>query len=194
MRLLVLADIADMITGRSGGRRERNEPLLPGGYCTGKIDAVIACGDVDDAVIRTAAAETGATSILAVKGNHDRPEPFPAPVRDLHLAWVEVQGVKFGGFNGAWQYKSRGHFLYTQQVATQLLVDFPPVDVFVAHNSPRHIHDKEDDLHAGFEVFNYYIARSKPRLLLHGHQHMSRVSLRGMTTVVGVFGHMIVEI
>ena len=40
------------------------------------------------------------------------------------------------------------------------MASFPPVDVFVAHNSPRHVHDRDDDVHFGFEAFVRYLERA----------------------------------
>ena len=102
--------------------------------------------------------------------------------------------LKFGGFGGAWKYKPRGNFLFEQMEVNSMLSWFPAVDVFIAHNSPRNIHDKEDEVHLGFEAFNVYINRVKPKLFLHGHQHVSSETRVGCTRVVGTFGHRIIEI
>lgn len=114
--------------------------------------------------------------------------PFPAPVADLHLRCETYGGLTFGGFRGAWRYKPRGHFLYEQDEVRRLLDRFPAVDVFVAHNSPRFVHDRDDDVHFGFEALGEYLARAKPRLLIHGHQHINRESRIGATNVIGVYG------
>lgn len=57
------------------------------------------------------------------------------------------------------------------------------------HNSPRLIHDKEDEVHYGFTAFNSYIARARPRWFIHGHQHTNAESNLKGTNVIGVFGH-----
>lgn len=72
-------------------------------------------------------------------------------------------------------------------------------DVFLAHASPRHIHDKEDPCHKGFECFNWFIKKFKPRLFLHGHIHLydlqaKRVTETEETTVVNVFSHVVIDI
>ena len=54
------------------------------------------------------------------------------------------------------------------------MAEFPPVDVFVAHNSPRHVHDREDEVHLGFEAFVDYIERTQPKLFFHGHMHVNQ--------------------
>jgi len=152
-------------------------------------DVLIACGDLSDAVILDVARVLGARHVLAVKGNHDAGGPFPAPIIDLHLNFQTIDGVTFGGFQGAWRYKPRGHFLYEQSEVEQFLGWFPRVDVFVAHNSPRNIHDRNDFVHTGFEAFGRYIERTAATLFLHGHQHVNRETTVGTTRVVGVYGH-----
>jgi uncharacterized protein len=152
------------------------------------VDLLISCGDLADHTILETADRYHCSKILAVKGNHDSTGDFQPPICDLHLNAVEVGGFKFGGFAGAWKYKPKGNFLFEQQEVNSMLSWFPRVDVFVAHNSPRHIHDRDDDVHLGFDAFNSYIRRTNPQLLLHGHQHISTETVVGETHVVGTYG------
>ena len=151
-------------------------------------DLLLCCGDVADWAILKAATASGCRQILGVKGNHDSSGRFQSPILDLHLAVLEFGGLRFGGFNGSWKYKPRGNYLYEQSEVETLLKVFPPVDVFVAHNSPRLIHERDDDVHIGFAAFNSYIERVKPLLFIHGHQHVNQESTLGGTRVIGVFG------
>ena len=151
-------------------------------------EVVISCGDLLDHTITEAGRICGATKIFAVKGNHDSSGSFPSPIVDLHLRTEIFGGMVFGGFQGSWRYKPRGNFLYDQEEVARLLAHFPRVDVLVAHNSPRRIHDREDEVHLGFEAFTSYLKRAQPRLVLHGHQHINRESMIGGTRVIGVFG------
>ena len=96
--------------------------------------------------------------------------------------------------NGSRKYKPRGHFLYDQWEVEELLLSFPPLDVLLSHNSPRGIHDREDEVHYGFDGLRAYISRAKPKLLIHGHQHVARESVCEGIRIVGVYGHTIVEI
>jgi uncharacterized protein len=178
MKLLVLADIDDFHW--QGG--------------SGQADALLALGDIADAVILQAAEAWQCPAVLAVKGNHDADAPFPAPIIDMHLHTVQLGGFSFGGLNGCWQYKPRGYFLYFQEEVEAFLATFPTVDVFIAHNSPRRVHDREDEIHTGFSGLNTYIERVAPRLLLHGHQHLERETRVGSTRVVGVYGWKVIEI
>ena len=153
-----------------------------------KADILISCGDLTDTFILRVAEMTLCRTIFAVKGNHDEGEPFRAPIKDLHLQVYEFKGLRFGGFSGSWKYKPRGHWLYEQDEVERMLESFPPVDVFVAHNSPRQIHEWDDRAHIGFKAFNAYIERTKPQVFIHGHQHVNAESLFDETRVIGVFG------
>ena len=157
-------------------------------------NVVLACADLVDPLILEAGRDCGSQAIFAVKGNHDLKTRFPDPIMDLHLQVREHAGIRFGGFNGSWRYKSQGHFLYDQDEAEALLSSFPPVDILVSHNSPRGIHDRDDDVHYGFDALNSYIARANPRFIIHGHQHVNRETETGATRVIGVFGFRIIDI
>jgi Icc-related predicted phosphoesterase len=172
MVLMVIADDDGLVKNISGER----------------ADVLVSCGDLGDQTILTVRQAVGCRRVFAVKGNHDSGGPFSAPITDLHLLIQECGGLRFGGFNGSWRYKPRGHFLYEQDEVERQLAVFPPADVFVAHNSPRHLHDRDDEVHIGFEAFNSYIRRVQPLLFLHGHQHLNQEALVGRTRVVGIYG------
>jgi Icc-related predicted phosphoesterase len=157
-------------------------------------DVLVSCGDIPDPLILECARRSSCTQILAVKGNHDSSASFSQGIRDLHLETIKIGSVRFGGFAGAWRYKPVGNFLFEQSEVDVLLLKFPVVDIFVAHNSPREIHDREDDVHFGFEGFVAYIDRARPELFLHGHQHVHTETRRNMTRVIGTYGARILEI
>lgn len=178
MRLLLISDIDDFHWKHGGGQ----------------ADILLTCGDVQDKVILEAAEAYACSHILAVKGNHDADVPFAKPIVDLHLRVEEVSGLRFGGLNGSWKYKPRGHFLYDQWEIEDFLASFPPVDILLSHNSPRRIHDQEDEVHFGFEGLNTYILTAKPQFLIHGHQHVDEETQLGKTRIIGVYGHKLLEI
>lgn len=178
MTLLVIADDETLLSS------------LPDVPC----DTLVSCGDLSDETILRAAARCRCRNILAVKGNHDSSAQFPSPIVDLHLREHTVGGITFGGFCGAWKYKPKGNFLFDQAEVETKLSAFPRVDIFVAHNSPRMIHDREDDVHLGFSAFNTYIDRIHPRWFFHGHQHNNAQSTCGVTRIVGTYGHKFIVI
>lgn len=159
-----------------------------------RADVLVSCGDLPDQIILRAAQRCRCRHIVAVRGNHDSSAPFGEPIVDLHLRTHAVHGIVFGGFCGAWKYKPKGNYLFEQSEVEAALASFPRVDVFVTHNSPRMVHDREDEVHLGFTAFNSYLDRMHPRWLLHGHQHLNVESTVGVTRVVGTFGHRFVII
>ena len=178
MKILIIAD----------------DEFFGGNIPDGPADVLVSLGDMPDAVILQVAAHCQCRKIFAVKGNHDSASSFPEPVYDLHLRIREFEGVTFGGFAGAWKYKPRGHFLFEQEEVEAHLAGFPAVDIFLAHNSPRLIHDRDDEVHLGFVGFNHYIRRASPKFFLHGHQHHAAHTMVGQTNVIGTFGHRFITV
>lgn len=77
------------------------------------------------------------------------------------------------------------------------------LDIFLTHASPRHIHDKEDPCHQGFECFNWFIKKFTPSYLIHGHIHLydinserlTKIDLpNGSTTVINAYSHFILNL
>lgn len=178
MRLLLLADIDEFHWKHD----------------LGQADIILSCGDIDDQVILEAAESYGCSSIFAVKGNHDTNDSFTEPIVDLHLRVQEKERLSFGGLNGSWRYRPCGHFLYEQGEVENFLSSFPRVDIFLSHNSPRGIHNKEDEVHYGFDGLRSYVIRTKPKVLIHGHQHVDKESRLDGTRIIGVYGHKLIEI
>jgi predicted phosphodiesterase len=173
MKILIIADSNDFTW--SGGNEH--------------ADVLIACGDTCDQLILQAAEACGCSRAFAVKGNHDFASPFPPPIIDLHLHVEEFGNLRFGGLNGSWKYKKRGDFLYEQSEVDGFMQTFPPVDIFVSHNSPRDVHDKNDNVHTGFDGLLTYVRNHQPSLLIHGHQHTDKETIVDGTRVLGVYGY-----
>jgi metallophosphoesterase superfamily enzyme len=152
------------------------------------VDLLIGLGDLYDVTLEKAIDLYAPEHVLAIRGNHDVATPFPKPTIDLHCCVTERYGLRFGGFAGSWQYKRQGNHMYTQEQMHDLMADFPAVDVFIAHNSPRGIHERDAGIHQGFDAFLDYIDRIQPRYFLHGHQHCKTISYRGETCIMGVYG------
>ena len=71
---------------------------------------------------------------------------------------------------------------------------FPSVDIFFSHNSPRGIHDQEDEVHYGFDGLKAYVLKRKPIILIHGHQHVNMESELGDTRIISVYGYKVIEV
>lgn len=122
----------------------------------------------------------------------------------------KTRPLLISGASGSIRYNN-GLCQYTErQMRLKLLALFPRlfwnkirygtyIDIFLTHASPRHIHDREDPCHIGFECFNAFIKRFQPKFLVHGHIHLydmntPRVTEVGKTSVVNAFSHTILEL
>lgn len=178
MTILVIADDDSMICGLRADQ----------------VDLLISCGDLPDAAILRAIDFYRPKQVFAVKGNHDSAAAFPSGITDLHLEMRKVDGIRFGGFAGAWRYKPVGHHLFEQKEVSSMMKYFPSVDILITHNSPAGIHERDRDVHQGFEGFTDYIERARPRLMIHGHQHHDQMTVIGETTIAGVYGERLFRI
>lgn len=157
MRLLAVADSAPHLP--LAALVEAHQP-----------DAVVTLGDLEPDWLD----ELGRFSlpILGVYGNHDDGHYLDAAnMTNLHLAKAEVGGVTFAGFEGCVRYKRRGTKLqYTQAQAHRLARRLPAADVLLAHAPPAGIHEEPNDrAHEGFDALADYVARVRPKFVLHGH-------------------------
>lgn len=159
-----------------------------------EVDLLISLGDLSDITILKTAKTVNASKIYAVKGNHDSGEVFSQPIVDLHRVIKISDGTAFGGFCGCWKYKPRGFHLFEQEDVFSLMSHMSAVDIFIAHNSPRGVHERDQHTHVGFDSFKDYIDRYQPRLFLHGHQHVNSTMKIGKTEVLGVFGFRFVDL
>ncbi|MEJ2205888.1 MAG: hypothetical protein P8170_17475 [Gemmatimonadota bacterium] len=97
-----------------------DDDLLVGKLETDDCDLLVCLGDLWEQTITMALTRYKPSHAMGVRGNHDRPGPFPDPVRDLHLNVVGIEGIRFGGFCGSWKYKPVGHHLYEQEEVSML--------------------------------------------------------------------------
>lgn len=105
--------------------------------------------------------------------------------------------------NGLCQYTNRQMFFRLLALTPSLLWNKIRygryLDIFLTHAAPRHIHDREDACHKGFDCFNWFIKKFQPAYLVHGHIHLydmnsPRFTQTGNTTVVNAFSHCIIDL
>lgn len=158
-------------------------------------DILLSLGDIYPATVERAVNFFMPERVLSVRGNHDSPyATWPRWMELLHGKTVEAFGVRFGGLDGCWRYKKTGSFLFTQEEAHSVMRSMPPVDVLISHNSPALYHERDHEIHQGFEALTEYIDRHAPTLVLHGHQHFNKQTRRGRTLIAGVWGCRVFEL
>ncbi|MDB4992112.1 MAG: metallophosphoesterase [Parcubacteria group bacterium] len=135
---------------------------------------------------------------IGVYGNHCSGTYFPDyGIENMHLKTKEIDGVLFGGFEGSIRYKKGDAPMYTEEEASELLKDFPYVDVMLAHSPPKGIHDEDDPAHQGLQALRDYVERMQPKYFLHGHTYVSegtQEDLLGNTKVVHVYADQILDL
>ena len=192
------------------------EPVLYGAVLSSYTDgvkAVISCGDLPFEYLEYVITFSGAP-LYYVRGNHDPSEEKAAPAGCISLDGrvVNAGDLTLAGLSGSRWY-SGGANQYTERamrhrvrmlsarITLGALGGRKRPDVFVTHASPFGLGDREDPAHVGFEAFLPLIDRHEPPLWLHGHVHLygpevadQRVTSRGTTRVVNVYGHQILEV
>jgi Icc-related predicted phosphoesterase len=201
---------------------DRVETMLQGpslNAYAGDVRAVISCGDLPFSYLEYLVTFLG-VPVYYVLGNHDPapdgPEypggctPLDGRVVEMEDGKGEANGVVLAGLSGSRLY-SGGPNQYTERqmrrraralsnrIRYRGLFGKPKPRIFVTHSPPFGLGDAEDHAHIGFESFVGMIDRHRPELWLHGHVHLygskqQRITSRGDTKVLNVFGHRILEI
>jgi hypothetical protein len=158
---------------------------------------IVTLGDLDMYDLRGLDAITSIPKI-GVYGNHCSGNYFgDYGIENMHLHTIEIGGVLFGGFEGSIRYKKGDAPMFTEEEATELLKDFPYVDVMLAHSPPKGIHDEDDPAHQGLQALRDYVERVQPKYFLHGHTYVStgtQEDMLGTTKVVHVYADQILNL
>lgn len=157
------------------------------------IDLVVTLGDVPVGMIEVILLKKRSVTYLGINGNHDN--HFVPKYANVHRKVSEVSGLKVGGFEGApWVPGEPKSHAYSERQVSWRMLFMPRVDIFLAHNPPRGIHDRKDPLHLGFSAFRHYIEKRQPLLFLHGHVERNEETCVGQTRVISVFGKRIIDV
>lgn len=163
------------------------------------IELICTLGDLDQFSIYELESITDIPK-LGVYGNHDSGMYFdPLGIKNMHLSTFEYKGLVFGGFEGSVKYKDDPYAkMYTQEKATELLKDFPKVDVLLTHCPPYGVNDEPEELpHQGFKALREYVEQKKPKYLLHGHTYPTAdniVTKLGDTEIIYVYEDKIIDL
>lgn len=196
MRLLCLSDFVDHDLTQQVEKRE-----LP------PIDLIISCGDMVPEYLSFLRDRLD-SSLVYVKGNHDiRYTPTnPMGCDNIHARIIQKGSLTILGLEGSMWYNG-GPNQYTEAMMKKILFWLKfriwrkrPIHMVVTHAPPRHIHDREDLCHRGFDCFAHLIQKQAPQYFIHGHVHEGfdrfedRISQVNGTQVINTCGHMIIEV
>ncbi|SFJ80106.1 Predicted phosphoesterase [Paenibacillus sp. UNC496MF] len=170
------------------------------------IDLIISCGDLKAAYLSFLVSMLP-VPLFYVHGNHDatyKTHP-PEGCECIDGRLVRYRGLRILGLGGSHRY-SPGDHQYTERQMRWRIAKLRPglwrgkgVDIVVAHAPAYQLGDGEDPCHRGFQCFVDLMDRHRPRLFLHGHQHLNygrhpRVRQYRDTRIVNAFGHSIVTL
>jgi hypothetical protein len=147
------------------------------------FDVVLTLGDIDEGTLDYISHMSQNIPAFGIPGGHD--DILPLGVNDLHRKVVTVNGIRIGGFGSAPKYKEQSFHYSSKQVAVKML-EMPKVDVFITHTPPLSTSMEEDPLHKGFDAFDRYIKRCRPRYMIHGHLERNYVARVYQTEVHGI--------
>ncbi|MFN8597148.1 MAG: metallophosphoesterase [Anaerolineae bacterium] len=183
----------------------------------GDVDLIISCGDLPYNYLDYIVTVLG-KPMYFVHGNHDRDFEYtengkrylaPRGAESLDMrSVVTPQDLILAGLEGSIRYDPRSDHQFTQEQmqrrALQLSLKLMRnrarygrfLDILVTHSPPFGVNDGTDYAHIGFRAFNRLIHRFKPKLVLHGHQHIytgtSPSTQVGPTRVVNVFPYQLI--
>jgi Icc-related predicted phosphoesterase len=206
MKILALSDqVVEQLY--SPGIRER----------VGDVALVVGCGDLPTFYLEFVVSMLN-VPLIHIPGNHDPAAPPPdvdlvrtGCATNIDGQVVEEQGLLIAGLGGSIRYRPDGVNQYSQREMAWRILGMTPrlcwnrarhgryLDILVTHAPPRGVHDAEDPAHVGFAPFNRFIARFRPRYLLHGHSHLYRRDTVtrtqvGSTTVINVFPYRVIDL
>lgn len=170
------------------------------------VDLIISCGDLAPEYLSFLRDRLD-RPLYYIKGNHDLRYTLsnPAGCDNIHARIKQFNGLKIMGLEGSMWYNG-GVNQYTDAQMKHIIFRMwlslwfkGGVDIVVTHAPPRHIHDRNDLCHRGFESFGALIRRRNPQYLIHGHIHREfthpdhRITRVNQTRVVNACGYTILE-
>ena len=158
------------------------------------IDLIVWLGDNDSYVIDKIRRKFEKIKQIGVLGNYETHDNLTKnKVLNIDKKYIEINEVGFVGFEGCFKENIDSYkYGYTQIESILTAFSLPKADVVISHTSPMGINQNKPT-HPGLIGISDYIRIHKPKLVLHGHQHINKKTVRGKTTVIGVFGAQIID-
>ena len=172
-----------------------------------KPDLILSAGDLPPEYL-TFLRQGLDAPLFYVKGNHDIRYTLTNPMgcEDIHGRVVKAGPLNILGIEGSMWYND-GPNQYTEAMMKKKLFWIKmktwsrrPVDIIVTHAPPRHVHDREDRCHMGFQCFHPLIGTLAPQWFIHGHIHDAfdrfddRITVLKQTRVMNTCGHTFFEV
>ncbi len=196
LKILTVSDFID----KELTQKVENKTLEP-------VDLVISCGDMPPEYLSFLRDRLD-RPVYYVKGNHDiRYTPSnPMGCENIHGRLISFGTLNILGLEGSMWYNG-GVNQYTDAMMKKIIFWLwfsiwrkGSVHMVVTHAPPRHINDKEDLCHMGFDSFVSLIEKRNPNYFIHGHIHQEfetpkdRITQFKTTQVINTCGYTILEV
>jgi len=185
-----------------------------------EVDLVLGCGDLPAYYLEFIVTMLGGP-LFYVIGNHANevkqqhlPQhqwEHPGGCENIDGRVIQYRGLLIAGLEGSMRYNANPYFQYTEREMAVKVGQLVPslmlnrlrygryLDILITHAPPQGIHDKADRCHQGFRAFVSFMARFRPRYLIHGHVHVYSPNepvetVFGETTVINTYGYRILDI
>lgn len=171
------------------------------------VELILACGDLNRHYLEYLVT-MAPVPVFYVHGNHDESYDHRPPEGAICIDddVVEYHGLRIAGLGGACRYRT-GAWQFTEAEMKKRVnrlrskIDrHRGLDVLVTHAPLHGYGDMSDLAHRGFTVFRDVLDRYHPKLMLHGHVHMSyganipREQSYGSTRIVNCFERVYLEV
>lgn len=170
------------------------------------VELILSCGDLKAAYLSFLVSMIHAP-LFYIHGNHDSSydKSPPEGCDSIEDRLVTFKGVRILGLGGSYRYSPGEHQYTERQMRWRIAKQKPKlwfkggVDILVTHAPAYRIGDGADTCHRGFECFVDFMERFRPRLMLHGHQHLNygrieRVHRFKETTIINGFGYYLLDV
>lgn len=196
LRILTVSDFID----KELTRKVEDKTLEP-------VDLIISCGDLAPEYLSFLRDRLD-VPLYYVKGNHDirYTRENTMGCENIHERVISFGSLNIIGLEGSIWYNG-GPNQYTDAAMKKMIfwmwfsiLRKGPIHMVVTHASPRHIHDREDRCHMGFESFNALIKKQNPDYFVHGHIHQEfenpkdRITKVHTTQVINTCGYTLLEV
>jgi Calcineurin-like phosphoesterase len=206
---------------------EESSLAYRGGFDAEAIDLIVACGDLGHDYLEYLVTVVGhpllfvsgnhdpappertpIASVLPIVHTEIDDAPRPHGCINIDGRVIVAGGLRIGGLGGSRRY-SEGPHQYTEPEMGRRCRKLarkakrmrprrqPLLDLVVTHAPPLGVGDADDLPHKGFNSFHELVARTSPKVLVHGHIHPYGLKLKdhtiGTTTVVNAVGYRVLE-
>lgn len=112
--------------------------------------------------------------IVALLGNHDGFDVLNYyKLNDLNGKIININGIRIGGIQGSYRYKSEDFPSFTHKESIEFLDNLDEVDILLSHSGPF-LDNNSNPVHNGLKGITNYLYKNRVPYNIHGHNHVSK--------------------